>query len=364
MYFEPEPGMIDPNAFVDELANRIAGQLRRRASEFKNHRLGAVALDTFPWHKGTSLSILIETDRSRKWDMGDWEHQEFADLDDTPLLKQAYEELQDPDGKGSRYTPFFRCCAKALCHKVVKASLKLYTLEPDFELFVADPDDPNEVNFCEEILGVNKKKRKVKTEIVDNLDEALKDPASVLVLKYWYRYKFTKLDGERIAQLKNLKVLYLHAMGLKSLPRCVLALSKLTDLDLDFNQITRLTGLRTLTHLKLLSLRDNGLLSPGMVTEISALDSLRELRVGNCGLTAVPESWARLHLLEEIFLFGNPLTAIPDWLPALPNLKRLGLVDAVDNRTKNRLRKRHPTWKSGSFPVKTTNEAAIRAVRS
>ena len=35
--------MIDPVAFVDELANRIAEQLRRRAPEFKKHRIGAVA---------------------------------------------------------------------------------------------------------------------------------------------------------------------------------------------------------------------------------------------------------------------------------------------------------------------------------
>lgn len=334
--------MIDPNAFVDELAKRIADHLRRGAPEFKKHRLGAVALCTHPWHKGTCLSILIETDQYGKWDMGDWENDEFAVLD-FPLLEQAYEDLRDPGSKGSRcYMPFFRCCAQALCHNAVKEALKLYTLEPDFEVFVADPDDPNEVNFCEEILGVDKQKRKVKTAIVDNLDEALKDPSSVLVLKYWYRDKFTRLDGERIAQLTNLEVLNLDSMGLKSLPRCVLSLSKLTELYLDFNQLTRLTGLSALTHLKLLSLCRNGGLTPGMAKEISALGSLRDLRISHCGMTEVPESWKQLHLLEEILLFGNPLTAVPDWLPQLPNLKRLGLVDTADNRTKNRLRKSHP----------------------
>ena len=75
--------------------------------------------------------------------------------------------------------PSFDAAAQALCHKVVRAALKRYTLEPDFEVYVADPDDPNEVNYCEEFLGVNKKKRKAKPEIVDNLDEALKDPSSV-----------------------------------------------------------------------------------------------------------------------------------------------------------------------------------------
>lgn len=334
--------MIDSDAFVNELANQIADHLRRRAAEFKKHRLGAVTLDTHPWHKGTSLSILIETDQARKWDIGDWENQEFAILDFL-LLEQAYEDLQDPDSEGSRrYFPFFRCCARALCHHAVNAALKLYTLEPDFEVFLGDPDDPNEVNFCEEILGVDKEKRKAKTEIVNNLDEALKDPSSVLVLKYWYHEKFTRWDGERIAQLTNLEVLNLSSMGLKSLPRCVLSLSKLEELELDSNQITRLTGLRSLKQLKLLSLRGNEIFTPGMVKEISALRSLRGLRIGHCGMTKVPESWQQLQLLEEIFLFGNPLTAIPDWLPELPNLKRLGLVDTADNRTKNRLRKRHP----------------------
>src|SRR5262249_21279820 len=154
---------------------------------------------------------------------------------------------------GARYAPFFRCCAQALCHRTVKAALKAYTLEPDFEVFLADPDDPNEVNYCEEILGVNKKKRKAKTEIVNNLDEALKDPLSVLVLKYWYHDRFTTLDGKRISRLKNLQVLYLDSMALRTIPRCVLSLTKLIELHLDHNQITRLTGLEILKHLELLS---------------------------------------------------------------------------------------------------------------
>jgi hypothetical protein len=49
-----------------------------------------------------------------------------------------------------------------------------------------------------------------------------------------------------------------------------------------------------------------------------------------------------LELLEEIDIFGNPLPAIPEWLPAMPNLKRLGLVDSADFGTKNRLQKRYP----------------------
>jgi hypothetical protein len=334
--------MIDPVAFVDELANRIAKQLRRRAPEFKKHRIGAVALDTHPWHKWTSLSVLLESDRSRKWDIGSWEHQEFADLGGEPLIAQGYEELQDASAKESRYSPFFRCCAQALCHKVVRAALKRYTLEPDFEVYVADPDDPNEVNYCEEFLGVNKKKRKAKPEIVDNLDEALKDPSSVRVLKYWFHDRFTRQDSETIAQLTKLEVLDLSSMGLKTLPRCVSSLTKLTELCLDFNQITRLTGIRSLIRLRLLSLRANGILTPGMINDISGVSSLRQLRVGHCGLTEVPSALQKLQLLEEIYLFENPLKVIPDWLPAMPNLKRLGLVNAVNSRIKGRLRIRHP----------------------
>jgi hypothetical protein len=334
--------MFASAAFVDELANQIAHQLRNHASEFANHRLGAVAVDAAPWNKGTFLCLLIETDQSRKWDLASWEHYEFAELNGSPLMMKAYEELQDVKGKGSRYAPFFRCCAQALCHKAVKAALKLYTLEHDFELFIDDPDDPNEVNYCEEILGVNRKKRKPKTTIVNDLDEALKDPSSVVALKYWFRDKFTKREDERIAQLKNLEMLSLNSMGLKSLPRCVPSLSKLIELDLDHNQITRLTGLRSLTQLTLLSLRDNGGITLGMAKEISALGSLRSLRVGNCGLREVPASWQGLQLLEEIFLFGNPLTTIPDWIPELPNLKRLGLVDVMDRNAKRRLRKQYP----------------------
>jgi hypothetical protein len=56
----------------------------------------------------------------------------------------------------------------------------------------------------------------------------------------------------------------------------------------------------------------------------------------------VPPEFQKLQALEELYLFENPLSTIPDWLPALPNLKRLGLVDAADSKTKGRLRKRHP----------------------
>ena len=225
--------------------------------------------------------MLIETDQLGKWDMGDWEHQEFAILGKTPLIERGYEELQDPHKKGSRaYLPFFRCCAQALCHKTVRESLKRYTLEPDFELFVGDPDDPNDVNFCEEIVGVEQRKRKRKTEIVNNLEEALKDPEGVLVLKYWFHDKLSKYDEERIARLKNLEVLYLNSMGLTKLPVCVRSLQKLNELHLDGNQIVRLTGLESLLNLKLLSLRDNGVITPEMAQVISDLPSFASFGLG------------------------------------------------------------------------------------
>src|SRR5262249_37280134 len=104
--------MVDPNAFVAELASQIASHLRRRASEFKTHRLGCMSLDAHPWHKWICLSILLETDQSRKWDIGSWEHQEFADLGKSPLIQQGFHDFQDADAEGARYAPFFRCCAQ------------------------------------------------------------------------------------------------------------------------------------------------------------------------------------------------------------------------------------------------------------
>jgi hypothetical protein len=334
--------MFDRAAFVEYLAKTIAEHLRERAPEFVQHRLGAVALDTHPWHKGTMLSVLIETDRARKWDIGGWEHQEFAELDGLLQPWPAYDKLQAPDGAGSRYAPFFRAAAEALCHRVVRDALKLYTLEPDFELFVGDPDDPNDVNCCDEFIAPDPKKRKVKTEVVDDLNEALKYADSLRVLKYWYHDKFTKADGEKIAQLFNLEELHLISMGLKTLPACVLALPRLTALELDFNQLTSLKGLGGAQQLRLLSLRGNGQMTPAMVREIAALTGLRQLRIGACGLREVPDAFEHLQALEEIYLFENPLAQLPDWLPALPNLKRLGLVEAVPSRTKTKLRKRHP----------------------
>jgi hypothetical protein len=337
-----EPALVDPLEFVEVLAKQIAEALRYRAPEFERHRLGAVAVEPHPWHKGMCLSVLIETDKSRKWEMGDWEYQDLAALGGTPLIEQAYEDLQDPSKRGScAYLPFFRCCAQALCHQAVQESLKHYALEPDFELFVADPDDPNEVNFCEEIVGVDKKRRKKKTEL-SNLGEALKDPESVLVLKYWNSDKLTQSDQEGIAQLTNLEVLYLVSVGLKELPSCVFLLPKLKELHLDYNQITQLTGLASLPNLKVLCLMNNRVFTAEMAQVISELPSLRELHVGYCGLRAVPESWRRLTLLEQVTFTGNPLTAIPDWLLELPALKCLGLAEAVDEDSKATLRQQYP----------------------
>lgn len=334
--------MFDRAAFVEQLAQSIAAELRGRAPEFTAHRLGAVALDTHPWHKGTMLSVLIETDTSRKWDIGGWENQEFAELDGPEFLLAGYAELQDPAGEGSRYAPFFRAAAEALCHQAVRDALAGYTLEPDFELFVGDPDDPNDANYCEELVGVDLARRKQRTEFVNDLDEALKDPGSARVLKYWYHDRFTQTDGERVARLVNLEELHLISLSLTALPPCVPTLMRLTELHLDFNHLADLKGLSSLPQLALVSLRGNGRLTADMVRELAATPSLRQLRLGNCGLAAVPPEFQRLRALEEVYLFENPLATIPDWLPALPNLKRLGLVDAADAVTKERLRARHP----------------------
>ncbi len=335
--------MIDTTALADHLGKKIAEILRARAPEFKKHRLGGLALSAAPWHNYAALSVLIETDiKYRKWFIGDWEHNEFAEFVYEDLPKQAYDELQDPNGKGSLYAPFFRFCAQALCHKAVKAALQLYNLEPDFELFVDDPDDPNHISYCEEILGVNKKTRKPTTTIVGNLDEALKDHSTVLKLTYSFQGKFAKTADASISQLKNLEILSLEFMGLKRLPKCVLALIKLKELVLDRNQITSLTGLRDLKKLEMLSLRFNGNMTKAMHNEIAEITALKSLRVGDCGLKEVPESWQQLRALEEIYIFDNPLSSLPEWVCALPNLKRLGLVKVVNPQTKGWLRKRHP----------------------
>jgi Leucine-rich repeat (LRR) protein len=122
----------------------------------------------------------------------------------------------------------------------------------------------------------------------------------------------------------------------------VSTLTRLRELHLEFNQITDLSGLEKLPELRLLSLRSNGSITPEMVSAIATRSTLRQLWVGHCGLTEVPDAFRDLEQLEEIYIFGNPLTAIPDWLPAMPNLKRLGLVNAATDATKDELRARHP----------------------
>ncbi len=105
--------MFDKDIFIQALAERIAQALRVRAVEFKKHRLGAVAMYVAPWHNCIWLNVMIETDKLRKWYMGDWEHNVFAELSDLPGLEEAWEVLHDPKGGKSSYAPLFSTCAKA-----------------------------------------------------------------------------------------------------------------------------------------------------------------------------------------------------------------------------------------------------------
>ena len=343
---KPPRNVSVPNEelLVEELATSIATVLRHRADEFNEHRLGAVALDAAPWHRYLEISVLIETDQDRKWDIGDWEHQYFSEdcdvwLADTPSLDKFLDTAKEDRDLDLTY---FRVCARALCHDVVTEALELYSLEPDFEVFVSNPDDPNDVNFCEEFVGVHKDIRKPKTEITGDLDEALKDPESVLVLQYGFIDDFTEEADRKIARLINLQELHMWSAGLTALPNCVQRLLHLRELWLDKNSICSLEGISQLNVLRVLSLRDNGFLNEEMIDAIASLTSLERLYLGHCGLTEVPSAFQRLTRLAELYVFGNSFSEIPDWVLSLPRLEKLGLVESVSEKNKQALAKAHP----------------------
>lgn len=113
--------------------------------------------------------------------------------------------------------------------------------------------------------------------------------------------------------------------GLSEVPRSILSMTNLEELDLSDNQLTgSLPGeIRQLTRLRVLDVSGNAL--TGIPAEIGQLSNLRRLDASDNQLTTLPYQIGNLQNLEELNLSGNDISeadinTIRDQLPTSTNI--------------------------------------------
>ncbi len=97
-------------------------------------------------------------------------------------------------------------------------------------------------------------------------------------------------------------------------------LPSLTELKLENNQLTELSGIGRLTNL------DNNRLSK-IPTEIGNLVNLGTLSLSNNWLTELPAEISLLSKLAVLYLSNNLLTKLPAEMGNLQNLRYISLVN-------------------------------------
>ena len=157
---------VDPYSFTNKLEEIIRRELLKRSDNFSDELISALAIDCHPWHGTIELCFLTPQDSVGKWHLADWKYFQFTD----PEACGGWEEAQelcllmqeeweacfcDGDSEHERAQAklvaekFFRCCAAALKSDGVQRALKCYKSTNDFEVWVGDPDDPSDRNYCD-----------------------------------------------------------------------------------------------------------------------------------------------------------------------------------------------------------------------
>ncbi|MCK8500959.1 MULTISPECIES: leucine-rich repeat domain-containing protein [Myxococcus] len=128
---------------------------------------------------------------------------------------------------------------------------------------------------------------------------------------------------EKVARGEKAPRLSLAQKKLKVIPDEVFSLTALEGLTLDFNPIDVVPPrIGELKALRSLSLEDLPVTS--LPEELGQLTALRKLSLRYCKhLTRLPESFAGLESLEELYLDAKGLETFPEVLTRLPKLKKL-----------------------------------------
>ncbi|CAB1343350.1 unnamed protein product, partial [Coregonus sp. 'balchen'] len=121
-------------------------------------------------------------------------------------------------------------------------------------------------------------------------------------------------DGRRRLDLSN--------MGIATFPKCDLA--SLCWLDLHSNQLEAIPEtLSQLVALSHLNLSNNRLTSTGLPSSLGNLARLRSLNLGMNRLDTLPPTMVGLCSLQELGLFDNLFSSLPEFIKVLPSIIRL-----------------------------------------
>ncbi|XP_049591596.1 leucine-rich repeat-containing protein 18 [Syngnathus scovelli] len=162
-----------------------------------------------------------------------------------------------------------------------------------------------------------------------------------VTLKYAKKAIRMKPDGWRRLTLSN--------MGITIFPKCIFKLTNMDELDLSRNHIQKipegigkLSSLRwldlhsnklesvpesigKLAGLTYLNLCNNRLTSSGLPTTLASLKNLTSLNLGLNKLDALLPTMVPMESLQELGLFDNLFTHLPDFVNALRNLAKVNI---------------------------------------
>ncbi|HEY9629419.1 MAG TPA: leucine-rich repeat domain-containing protein [Coleofasciculaceae cyanobacterium] len=140
----------------------------------------------------------------------------------------------------------------------------------------------------------------------------------------WVGNQLTDLPNA-IAQLRNLKELYLSSNQISAIPDAIAQLTNLTVLNIWDNQISAIPdAIAQLTNLTVLALSSNQI--SAIPDAIAQLTNLEVLYLSSNQISAIPDAITQLTNLQDLFLASNQISAIPDAIAQLTNLKGLHLA--------------------------------------
>ncbi|MFN3651502.1 MAG: hypothetical protein ACK47B_18155 [Armatimonadota bacterium] len=152
---------FDATEFARELSRSIVKELQKRHEQLREYELSALVVDCHPWHGILDLAVLTDQDEAGKWEIGEWELYPLTDSEDAEdswSETQVWRErmrtywqarvAESPDAAEAATDLILRACAAALSSDEVQAEISRLRLASDFELFVGNPDDAEDRNFC------------------------------------------------------------------------------------------------------------------------------------------------------------------------------------------------------------------------
>ncbi len=129
---------------------------------------------------------------------------------------------------------------------------------------------------------------------------------------------------EEVAQLHNLKVIFLNNNAFEEFPKMLKACPKLSMVSFKGNQLRTIQSNSFPPSLRWLILTDNQIES--LPADIGLCTRLQKLMLAGNQLQSLPDELANCQNLELIRLAANRLHSLPDWLFTLPRLSWLAFA--------------------------------------